>query len=191
MARTSVSAFERPTGRPSDRAGSPTSPTETRPTDTPRQGPPGTRNGQQARTPTSPIFSTGRRQGAWWAPRSSKPVWGRELPGGFDSRPPPQRCDQRRRASGRNTVRTRTFAPRSLRPCAPPTAGALLSPCGCGPALPAPGEAVTFPERNFADVLSARWARFRSDRCCVTDHPVGSSRQAAQVANCRPRRTVA
>src|SRR5207342_3135138 len=31
-----------------------------------------------------------RRQGAWWAPRSSKPVWGRELPGGFDSRPPPR-----------------------------------------------------------------------------------------------------
>ena len=30
-----------------------------------------------------------RRQGTWWAPRSSKPVWGRELPGGFDSRPPP------------------------------------------------------------------------------------------------------
>src|SRR3990172_4332568 len=25
-----------------------------------------------------------------WAPRSSKPVWGRKLPGGFDSRPPPR-----------------------------------------------------------------------------------------------------
>jgi hypothetical protein len=30
-----------------------------------------------------------RRQGAWWAPRSSKPVCRRELAGGFDSRPPP------------------------------------------------------------------------------------------------------
>jgi hypothetical protein len=30
-----------------------------------------------------------RRQGTWWAPRSSKPVCGRELAGGFDSRPPP------------------------------------------------------------------------------------------------------
>src|SRR4029450_10167485 len=40
-----------------------------------------------------------RRQGTWWAPRSSKPVWGRELPGGFDSRPPPQRFDLRKRSS--------------------------------------------------------------------------------------------
>jgi hypothetical protein len=30
-----------------------------------------------------------RRQGAWWAPRSSSPVCGREIAGGFDSRPPP------------------------------------------------------------------------------------------------------
>src|SRR5206468_3938624 len=36
-----------------------------------------------------PLFR--RRQGAWWAPRSSKPVCRRELAGGFDSRPPPPR----------------------------------------------------------------------------------------------------
>jgi Predicted permease len=42
-----------------------------------------------------------RRQGAWWAPRSSKPVWGRELPGGFDSRPPPLRRHQRKRGERR------------------------------------------------------------------------------------------
>ena len=30
-----------------------------------------------------------RRTSAWWAPRSSKPVGGRKVPGGFDSRPPP------------------------------------------------------------------------------------------------------
>ena len=37
------------------------------------------------------LHSRRRRQGSWWAPRSSKPMWGRELPGGFDSRPPPPR----------------------------------------------------------------------------------------------------
>src|SRR5919109_1178995 len=47
-----------------------------------------------------------RRQGAWWAPRSSKPVCGRELAGGFDSRPPPLRRDQPKRASEGNTIRT-------------------------------------------------------------------------------------
>jgi hypothetical protein len=36
----------------------------------------------------------------------SKPVWGRELPGGFDSRPPPLRRDQRKRVSEGNTIRT-------------------------------------------------------------------------------------
>ena len=36
----------------------------------------------------------------------SKPVWGRELPGGFDSRPPPPRRDQRKRASEGNTLET-------------------------------------------------------------------------------------
>src|ERR671919_1176956 len=41
------------------------------------------------RTPA--LSSSWRRQGAWWAPRSSKPVCGRELAGGFDSRPPPRR----------------------------------------------------------------------------------------------------
>src|SRR5437588_6319824 len=44
-----------------------------------------------------------RRQGAWWAPRSSKPVWGRELPGGFDSRPPPRRFNHAN--PGRHEVR--------------------------------------------------------------------------------------
>ena len=39
------------------------------------------------------LHSRRRRQGSWWAPRSSKPMWGRELPGGFDSRPPPPRFD--------------------------------------------------------------------------------------------------
>jgi hypothetical protein len=36
----------------------------------------------------------------------SKPVWGRELPGGFDSRPPPLRRDQRKRASEGITIRS-------------------------------------------------------------------------------------
>jgi hypothetical protein len=42
-----------------------------------------------------------RRQGTWWAPRSSKSVGGRKLAGGFDSRPPPlpkAPSDQRRSA---------------------------------------------------------------------------------------------
>jgi len=40
-----------------------------------------------ARTSRYPPSRT--RPSAWWAPRSSKPVGGRKVPGGFDSRPPP------------------------------------------------------------------------------------------------------
>jgi hypothetical protein len=43
-----------------------------------------------SRTGFPQVGCSRRRQGSWWAPRSSKPVWGRELPGGFDSRPPPR-----------------------------------------------------------------------------------------------------
>ena len=51
-----------------------------------------------------------RRQGAWWAPRSSKPVWGRELPGGFDSRPPPRGKNGERSWSPKGS----TFPPQPL-----------------------------------------------------------------------------
>ncbi len=49
----------------------------------------GCRRPERNSQPLPPVTSPRRRQGAWWAPRSSKPVCGRKLAGGFDSRPPP------------------------------------------------------------------------------------------------------
>jgi hypothetical protein len=56
----------------------------------------------------------------------SKPVWGRELPGGFDSRPPPRRRDQRKRRdrgpSNRTIAASVPSAPQSVNPTARITA---------------------------------------------------------------------
>jgi hypothetical protein len=58
--------------------------------------------------------------------------------------------------------------------------------------LPSMNGSASMP-RASADVMSAGPLAHGSDltAAAVTDHPVGSSRQAAQVAKCRPRRTVA